>query len=141
MCCGLVGEVEELVDAVELDAFVVDFAGDDGFEAEGGPGDDAGEAEAADGGGVELGVFGGGAEHAGAVGADELELGDVAAKGSGDVVVFAVDVIGDCSAERYIFGAGGDREEEAAGNGEVKDLREGDAGFGGEQAGFGVEVR
>ncbi len=46
---ALVGEVEELVDAVELDAFVVDFAGDDGLEAQGGPGDEAGEAEASDG--------------------------------------------------------------------------------------------
>ena len=139
MSLALVGEVEELVDAVELDAFVVDLAGDDGLEAEGGPGDEAGEAEAADGGGVEVGVFGGGAEQAGAVGADELELGDVAAEGSGDVVVFAVDVVGDCSAEGYVFCAGGDGEEEAAGDGEVEDLREGDAGFGGEEAGLGIE--
>ena len=59
---ALVGEVEELVDAVELDALVVDHAGDDGLEAQRCPGDEAGEAEAADGGGVEVGVFGWGAE-------------------------------------------------------------------------------
>ncbi len=83
----------------------------------------------------------GSAEAAGAVGADELELRDVAAEGSGDVVVLAVDVVGDGSAEGDVFGAGGDGEEEAAGDGEVEDLGEGDAGFGGEEAGRGVEVR
>ena len=134
-----VGEVEELVDAVELDAFVVDDAGDDGLEAEGGPGDEAGDAEAAYGGGVPVGVFGGRAEAAGAVGADELELGDVAAEGSGVVVVLAVDVVGYGSAEGYVLCAGTDGQEEAAGDGEVEDLGEGDAGFGGEEAGGGVE--
>ena len=64
----------------------------------------------------------------------------MAAEGSGDVVVFAVDVVGNCSAEGYIFCAGRDGEEEAAGDGEVEDLREGDAGFGGEEAGLGIEV-
>lgn len=54
----LIGEIEKLVYAVELDALVVDLAGDDGLEAEGSPGDDASEAEAADGCGVELGVLG-----------------------------------------------------------------------------------
>src|SRR5438477_4751140 len=137
---ALCGEVEELVDAVELDAFVVDHAGDDGLETEGGPADEASETEAPDGGGEEAGVFVGGTEQAGAVGAAELELGDVAAEGSGGVVVFAVDVVGYCSTEGYIFCSGGDGEEEAAGHGEVEDLREGDAGFGGEEAGLGIEV-
>ena len=67
--------------------------------------------------------------------------GDVAAEGAGDVVVFAVDVVGDGAAEGDVLGAGGDGEEEAAGDGEVEDLGEGDAGFGGEEAGLGIEVR
>ena len=137
---ALVGEVEELVDAVELDALVVDHAGDDGLEAQGCPGDEAGEAEASDGGGVEVEVLGGRAEFAGAVGADEFELGDVAAEGSGDVVVLAVDVVGDCSTESYVFCAGRDGKEKAARNGEVEDLREGYSSFGGEEAGLGIEV-
>ncbi len=70
----------------------------------------------------------------------QLELRDVAAEGSGGVVVLAVDVVGDCSTQGYIFCAGRDGEEEAAGDGEVEDLREGDAGFGGEEAGLGIEV-
>lgn len=136
----LVGEVEKLVYAMELNAFVVNLAGDDGLEAEGGPGDYACEAEAADGCGVEVGILSGRAEHVGAVGADEFELGNVAAEGPGAVVIFAVDVIGDCSTESYIFCARGNGKKEASGNGEVEDLREGDAGFGGEEASLGVEV-
>src|SRR5438270_7691341 len=137
---ALVAEVEEFVDAVELDAFVVDHAGDDGLEAQSGPVDEAGETETADGGGEEGGVFGGGTEQAGAVGADELELGDVAAEGSGGVVVFAVDVVGYCSTQGYIFCTRGDGEEEPAGDGESEDLREGYAGLGSEEAGLGIEV-
>ena len=69
-----------------------------------------------------------------AVGADELELGDVGAKGAGDVVVFAVDVVGDGAAEGDVLGSWGDGEEPAAGDGEVEDLGERDAGFGGEDS-------
>ena len=136
---ALLGEVEELVDAVELDALVVDHARDDGLQAQRCPGDEAGEAEAADGGGVPVGVLGGRAEAARAVGADQLELRDVAAEGSGDVVVLAVDVVGNCSAESYVLRSGRDGQEKAAGNGEVEDLRERDARFGGEEAGLGIE--
>ena len=81
----------------------------------------------------------GGAEAAGAVGADELKGGDVAGEGAGVLVVFAVDVVGDGTAEGDVFGAGGDGEEEAARDGEVEDLGEGDAGLGGEEAGLRVE--
>lgn len=76
----------------------------------------------------------------GAVGADEFEPGNVAAKGSGGVVILAVDVVRNCSTEGYILCAWRDGEEEASGNGEVEDLRERDAGFGSEEAGLGVEV-
>ena len=44
-----------------------------------------------------------GEQSARAVGADQFELSDVAAEGSGDVVVLAVDVVGDGSAEGDIF--------------------------------------
>ena len=65
---------------------------------------------------------------------------DVAAEGAGDVVVLAVDVVGDGAAEGDVFGSGRDGQEEAARDGEVEDLRERDAGLGGEKAGLGVEV-
>src|SRR5438477_6842947 len=122
---ALVGEVEELVDAMELDSFVVDHAGDDGLEAQGGPADEAGETEAANSGGEEAGVFSGGTQQAGTVGAQEFELGDVTAEGAAGVVVFAMDVVGYCSTQGYIFCSGGDGKEEATRNGKVEDLREG----------------
>ena len=132
-------EVEELVDAVELDALVVDQARDDGLEPQLRPGDQPGEAKAADGCGVEVRVLGGRAELARAVGADQLELRDVTAEGSGDVVVLAVNVVGDGSAEGHILCSRRDGKKEAARNGEVEDLRQRDAGLGGEQAGLGIE--
>src|ERR1700679_63426 len=60
---ALFGEVEELVDAVELDALVVDHAGDDGFEAKRCPGDESGQAQSTDGCCVEFRVFSWRAEH------------------------------------------------------------------------------
>ena len=133
-------QVEELVDAVELDALVVDAARDDGLQPKLRPGDEAGEAHAADGGGVPVGVLGGRAEAARAVGADQFEARDVVAEGAGDVVVLAVDVVGDGAAEGDVLGSGRDGQEESARHGEVEDLRERDARFGGEHAGRGIEV-
>ncbi len=63
----------------------------------------------------------------------------MAAEGSGDVVVLAVDVVGDGPAEGDVLCARGDREEEASRDGEVEDLGERDAGLSGEQAAFGIE--
>src|ERR1700733_2939874 len=94
---ALVGEVEELVNAVELDSLVVDHARDDGFESKCCPGDETGESESSNSGGVEGGVFGWRAEQTRAIGADQFELGDVAAERSGEVVVLAMDVVGNCS--------------------------------------------
>ncbi len=136
----LVGEVEELVDAVELDAFVVDLAGDDGLEAKRRPRDQACESKTADGRSVEVGIFSWRAQFAGAVGADELELGDVAAEGPGGVMVFPVDVVGYCSTQGYIFCSGRNGQKKAAGDSEVKNLREGDSALCGEEAGLGIEV-
>ncbi len=65
-----------------------------------------------------------GAEAAGAVGADQFEARDVAAEGAGDLVVLAVDVVGDGAAEGDVLGARRDGQEEAARDGEVEDLRE-----------------
>ena len=128
------GEGEELVDAVELDAFVVDEAADDGLELELDPGEDAGEAEAADGGGEPVGIVSGRAVEALAVGADELKLGDVGAEGAGEVVIFAVDVVGNGAAEGDVFRSRGDGEEPAVRDGEVEELGEREAGFGGEDS-------
>jgi len=64
-----------------------------------------------------------GAEDASAIGADELEAGNVIAEGGGDLVILAVDVIGNGAAQRDVLCAGGDRQKESLGDGEVEDLR------------------
>ena len=94
MCCDWAVRSRNSSTPVELDALVVDFAADDGFEGELRPGDEAGEAEAADGGGEHVGVLGARADHARTVGAGDLKGGNVDTKGSGDVVVLAVDIVG-----------------------------------------------
>ena len=133
------GEIEELVDAVELNPLVVDLAADDGLESKLRPRDHAREAEAADRRRVHVRVFSRRAAQARAVGADELELRHVAAEGAGDVMVLAVDVVRDRAAERDVLRAGRDRQKEAARNGEVENLRERDAGLGGEDTGRRIE--
>ena len=124
----------------ELDAVVLNAARDDGAQAYLCPGDEAGESHAADGGGEPFGVLRRAAEEAGAVGADQLEAGNVAAEGSGDVVVLAVDVVGNGAADGDVFGAGSDGQKEAARDGEVENLGESDAGFAAENAGLRIEA-
>ena len=70
----------------------------------------------------------------------QFEARNVAAEGAGDLVVLAVDIVGDGAAEGDVLGAGSDGKEEAARNSEVEDLRERNAGLGGQDAGLGVEI-
>ena len=62
------------------------------------------------------------------------------AEGTRDVVILAVNVVGNCSTQGYIFGSRRDGKEKPAGDGEVEDLREGDAGLSSKQARFGIKV-
>ena len=61
------------------------------------------------------------------------------AERAGGFVVLAVDVVGDGAAERDVLGSRRDGKEEAARDGEVKNLCECDAGFGREDTTVGVE--
>ena len=55
------------------------------------------------------------------------------------MVVLAVNIVGNRAAEGDILRPGRDRKKEAARHREVKNLRKGDAGLGGEDAGCGIE--
>ncbi len=134
------GEFDELLNAVELDAGVLNAARNDGAQANLGPGDEAGESHAADGGGEPFCVLRGAAEEAGAVGTDQFEAGNVAAKGAGDVVVLAVDVVGNGTADGDVFCAGSDGQKEAARDGEIENLGESDAGFTAQDSGLRIEA-
>ena len=60
-------------------------------------------------------------------------------EGTGYVVVLAVNVVGNRSTHSYVFGARADRQKPPARHGEIKDLRQGDAGFATQQAGFRIK--
>src|SRR5512140_1069578 len=89
-----------------------------------GPRDEAREAEPADGGAIELGVFLRAAQAARSVGTQQLESRHVVAKRAGAMVVLAMDVVGDGAAEGHVFRARRDGQEEAARQGEIDDLGE-----------------
>jgi hypothetical protein len=137
---GGLSEGEELVDAVKLVATVFNFAGDDGAEVDLGPGNEAGEPHAPDGGCEPFRVFDGAADESGSVGTNEFEAEHVAAESAGEVVILAVDVVGNCAADGYIFGARCDRQEKSSGNRKVKDLLKGDASLAAEHAGGRIEM-
>ena len=73
------------------------------------------------------------------VGTDQLELRDVAAKGSSDMMVLAVDVVGDRAAKGDVLRPRRHRQKEAARDGEVQDLCQRHAGLRGKQTGFGIK--
>src|ERR1700753_845255 len=75
-----------------------------------------------------------------AVGANQLKLRDVPAEGTRDMMVFAMDIVRNCSTQGYIFRSRGDRQKESARHGEVEYLCKGGAGFGRKQAGLRVEL-
>src|SRR5580698_11417960 len=54
-------------------------------------------------------------------------------------MIFAVNVVGNCATQCHIFCSRRHWEEEASRNGEVQDLRERNACFGGEQTSLRVE--
>ena len=74
------------------------------------------------------------------IGPNQLELRNVVAERAGDVVVLAVDVVGDGAADGDVLGARGDGEEEAERNGEVEDFRKQNTGFAPQDPRRGVEV-
>ena len=127
-------EGEEFIQAGELDGILFDFARDDRAKLHLGPGDEAGETHAADGRFIERLILRCGALVFLSIGADQLEARHVAAEGAGDVVVLAVDVIGDGAADGDKFCARGDGQEPAPGDGEVQYLGQGDAGLAAQQA-------
>ncbi len=64
----------------------------------------------------------------------------MAAKGAGDVMVFAVDVVGNCTADGDVFCAGSHGQKEAARDGEIENLGEGDSGFTAQDSGLRIEA-
>ena len=106
---------------------------DDGAKLQFSPGDEAGEAKTADGRLVPERIVARAALEAFAGRADEFKTRDVAADGPGDMMIFAMNVIGDGAPESHVLGAGGDRQKPATGDGEVEDFSKCGAGFAAQQ--------
>ena len=109
-------DAEEAVEVGQAQRLRFEIARRRGLELDLDPGDDAGEPEAAHRGGEEVRPHVRPDLDRLAVAADEAKGTDVAAEGSGAVVVLAVDVVGDGAAERHELGARRHRHEPAAGH-------------------------
>ena len=96
--------------------------------------DEPGEAKAANGRRVEISDFLPASRAARAIGANQLKLRDVAAEGARNVMILAVNVIRNCSAQRDILRSGRDGQEEPARHREVQNLRQRNARLGSQQA-------
>jgi hypothetical protein len=86
------------------------------------PGDNAGQAHAADGGRKPVGVFLAGTATAGTIGANKLEGPHMPAEGTGAVVVLPMDVIGQGAAQCHKASAGQNGHKPALRYDEVQNL-------------------
>src|SRR5580704_11728572 len=77
----------------------------------------------------------------GSVGADQLEARHMAAEAAREVVILAVNVIGNCAADSYIFSARRHRQKESAWYREVENFRQSCPGFAAEDASCGIEMQ
>ncbi len=81
--------------------------------ADGGARHVAGQSHAADGGCKQFGIFIQRTASCNAIRADKIQPLDMAAEGTGQMMVFAMDIIGNGTADRDVLCAGRDREEPA----------------------------
>ena len=118
-------QVEKSAQRLKGDGLGVDPGTGHAFELDVGPGDYAGQSEAADGGAQHVGIFFGIADNQSVVRAMQADLADVSAKGSGAVMVLAVNIVGNRSADGDEAGAGRDGKEPAFGKKYVDECRKG----------------
>src|SRR6185437_13340511 len=130
----------KFVNPVEFDAFIANLAGSNGPQLNLRPGDQAGQAHAADGGCVQFWIFFGGTEDARSIGTDQLKARYMVAERTGDVVVFAVDIVGNRTANADIFCARTYRQEPAARYGKLQNLRQRGSAFAPQQSCRGIEL-
>jgi len=127
-------QVEKSLQGLKGDRLGVDPGTSNRFELNVGPGDYAGQPETADGGVQHVGILFGVADYQTVVRAMQGDLEDVSSKGSSAVMILAVDVIGDGSADRHNAGAGSDGKKPSFRKEYIEEVGEADAGFTAEQA-------
>ena len=133
-------EREVLVEAPEPDSLHLQTRARDAHELDLHPRDQAREAHPADRRTEEFGVLLGRTLPPAAVRAPEFEAADVAAERSRAVVVLAVDVVRDRTAERDELGARADRQEPTARNDHREQLLEAEPRLGAQDPSLRIEV-
>src|SRR6185312_10989990 len=134
------GERHKFFDSRELDSHVLDASRDDGPQLHLGPGNQSGQSHAADGRRVQARILGGGADELPSIRAHQLKARNVPAESSGDMMIFAVDVIGNGAAHGDELGSRKDGKEKASRHCEIENFSEGRTGLAAENSGRGVEV-
>src|SRR5271170_3698578 len=134
------GERNKLIDANELSRLVSNLAAHYGSQLDLGPCDESRKPEATDGRGEPVGIQRWAADEPAAVRSHQLKAQHMVPEGSGDVMVFAVNVVGDSATYGDVLGAGGYREEEATRYGEIQYLGQRHSGLAAKNAGLRIEV-
>ena len=75
-----------------------------------------------------------------AIAAHQIKLANPSADRPGAMMILAVDIVGDCPAKRDKFRAGGDRQEIAGRDDEMKNFRQADTGLGNKNAGCSIKT-
>src|SRR4051812_7192065 len=133
------GNFKELVNVRKANLFHLDKWAGDALQLDLGPGDQARQTQAADCGAVKVGVFGWRACQPFAVRSDQLKAGHVRAKRPGDVMVLAVDVVGNRAADRDKFSTRHDWQEPAFQDNQIENLGQRYARFTAQNALRGVK--
>src|SRR5271165_1854766 len=126
---------------MEGNQFGVDPGAGDALELDLCPGNHAGQTETADGGTQHIGIYFGSADHHTVVRAMQCDLADVVSEGSSAVMVLAVDVVSNGSADGHEARAGRDGKEPSLRQKYVENVGEADAAFAAEHASRLVETQ
>jgi hypothetical protein len=139
---GIAGcrQSEKLLEIAERDGLRSHVRTGDRHQLQGGTGDDARKAEAANRGSKQPRGIIIGNNVLTAIAAQQGQTADPASKRTGAVVVLAMHVIGNGAAESHEFGAGGHWQKEAGGNGEFQHFCQADASLGFQQAAGPIEA-
>jgi hypothetical protein len=133
------GKCDELFQPYELGGLIPDAPGSDGAQLHFSPTDQAGQPHPPDGSGVPFRIFGCAAHHLRPIRTYELEAWRVQSERARNMMIFAVDVVGNRSTDGYVFGARAHRQKPAAGHSEVQNLGQRHSSFAAQQTGLLVE--
>ncbi len=99
-----------------------------------------GQSEAANCGRIPIRILGPRAETTAAIRPYQFKARNMVSEGAGNLVILAMNIVGDGTTKRHILRSRSYREKEAAWHREIKDLGERNTGFGGENPSLRVKI-